>query len=74
MPCGGVHPCRVPAPLGVNNCFWCGQGGCAHFYIEFDAYVHARCFIANLIIANSEARIAISHKHEIVLDTTRDIE
>lgn len=73
MPCGGVAPCKVPGTSPASTCFWCGRPGCGHFYEEFDCYVHAICFLRDLRDRpDGEASIALSHEHDIVLDTTHD--
>jgi hypothetical protein len=73
MPCGGVGTCEIPPDSPGNRCFFCNRGGCGHFYKEFDAYIHARCFLSDLQRnPEGEASIAISHEHRIYLDTGND--
>lgn len=70
MPCGGVHPCKIEPDI---HCFWCRKNGCGHFYEEFDAYCHARCFLLDLYLnPGGEAGIALKHEHQMYLDTTAD--
>jgi hypothetical protein len=73
MPCGGVRACGIPPDHPSTRCFFCGKAGCGHFYDEFDAYVHARCFLHDLYQNPvGDASIAILHQHPIYLDTTLD--
>lgn len=84
MPCGGVYPVRIipddggirPAtmtPAEKRTCFWCRRPGAGHFYEEWDAYVHAACFLHDLRNhPDGEAAIALIHGHQIYLDTTAD--
>lgn len=75
MPCGGVRPCAIPPDHPSTRCLFCARAGCGHFYDEFDAYVHARCFLRNLHFhPEGEAMIALQHGHQIYLDTTSDAE
>ena len=71
MPCGGVFPCAAPPDARGTRCFFCQRTGCRHFYEEFDTFCHARCFLTDLArFPGGEARLALDHGHEIVLDTT----
>lgn len=73
MPCGGVAPCKIPENSPATACFFCGRPGCGHFYDEFDTYVHAVCFLRDLVLSpEGEAHIALQHQHNIILDTTHD--
>jgi hypothetical protein len=73
MPCGGVRPCGIPPDHPSTRCFFCNKAGCGHFYDEFDAYVHARCFLLDLHNnPEGDASVAIHHGHAMFLDTSSD--
>jgi hypothetical protein len=66
MPCGGIIICgEPPANEPSSGCWVCNKGGCRHFLIEWDAYIHARCAVKALA---DDVAIVINHKHEINLD------
>lgn len=78
MPCGGIIVCvdgpgkitDVLSP-GVGGCWVCCHGGCRHFLIEWDTYIHARCAV-KMMAADDDDRneviMVIFHKHTVTLD------
>jgi hypothetical protein len=64
MPCGGVFPTNKIE----ERCFFCNRKGAKHFFEEWDAFIHAKCFFEEVRKGNEECWIAINHGHEFVLD------
>lgn len=68
MPCGGIYPCAAPTKESGNECMVCGKHGCRHFCEEWDAYVHARCTAAQLMVEDSDMNCVVNHRHTVQLD------
>lgn len=73
MPCGGIVPIKhvlgtIQDELspGRGGCWICDRGGCTHFVIEWDAYIHAKCVPA--FLQSEEGKIVINHGHTIHVD------
>lgn len=80
MPCGGIIICTDgPGELGEKcvppsgGCWVCGEGGCRHFLIEWDTYIHARCAVKAMNDPESEVAMVISHQHDICLDFSLEV-
>jgi hypothetical protein len=74
MPCGGIIVCTDgPGTIADTlkngqGCWVCDKGGCCHFLIEWDAYIHARCAVKALADPESDVAVIIGHRHEVFLD------
>lgn len=49
-----------------GGCWMCHKGGCDHFVIEWDTFIHATCIPKFLMTA--EGQCVIDHGHECVID------
>jgi len=80
MPCGGIEPysrnpnnndpqdtIQHPLDATEGGCLYCGRGGCKHFVIEWDAFIHARCAL-KFLLETDEGKCIIAHKHTVVLE------
>lgn len=63
----GVGTIREVLKNGMG-CWVCNRGGCKHFLIEWDAYIHARCAVKAMADADSDTHMVIGHKHTVELD------
>jgi hypothetical protein len=73
MPCGGIIVMRGPGTATEKRtdgqgCWVCGCGGCHHFLIEWDSFIHARCALKALNDPNSDVPVVVEHQHAVVLD------
>jgi hypothetical protein len=74
MPCGGIEPIRPRGrgtikehlPPTEGGCWVCNRGGCHHFCLEWDTYIHARC--VPTFLQTEEGQIVVLHQHRVVLD------
>jgi hypothetical protein len=68
-----VRPCAIPPRSQSTRCLFCQRGGCGHFYDEYHAHCHARCFLMDLFNNPlGQAATAFEHGQNVSLDTSRD--
>lgn len=80
MPCGGIllaegggGSLKKKLSPTKGGCLVCGYGGCHHFIIEWDAFIHARCAVKAMADPESDVAIVISHGHDVVMDFSLEV-